>query len=621
MNVDSTGSAGPDSMSSAETSPSRESVGGARLGPPQTIKALLVRAVRLHPERPAMRFRQTDGWHSLTWLEVGLLVSEAGRWLENLDRPERLSLVAPASAPHTVLELAALLCGCDVNPIYDDADPEEVRRVLDLVTPSLVATAASTREAVDQAQLGRPAAATVVDLDEVFALWRDNAAARRVHGSLAAIDTRSVIEQLSRLGDAGEQRGGGSVFLQSTGTTGPAKVIEIRAAALLHGAWAVRDVVRHPHPRYLAFLPSGHISHQLINIFAATLLAGEVCYGDGVTTLLDDLAAIRPTVLFGSPLLYGGIRDQLHAKLAGSAVGRLLWRRLQVEMSASLDSGVIVRGGESTLGRIMGRKVARSLGLHLALGDLFSGTSPLDPELHAFFGVIGWYVRNTYGVTECGGAATISGRDRMAVGDLGAPVEGISIRLDSGGQVHLAGPSLMNGYVGAPPLVNGTWFATGDLVTRTAEGALQFTGRITSTVECDGVATTLDAIEKAVEEAHPGFAAVVAPGEAGGYDLLVLRPPEDLMRVGDRPTLPTATNVARVVAAARGIGLGVIAAVGVVDEALSPQRGEIGPTGKIRRWRVHDNWRAALVPIGAVNRHENVRRTGHDAPVTNEVHP
>src|SRR3712207_6983284 len=49
--------------------------------------------------------------------------------------------------------------------------------------------------------------------------------------------------------------------------------------------------------------------------------------------------------------------------------------------------------------------------------------------LHAWFAALGWFVRNTYGLTECGGAATVSGSERMAPGELGAVVEGMDLRL------------------------------------------------------------------------------------------------------------------------------------------------------------------------------------------------
>ncbi|MBA3288570.1 MAG: hypothetical protein H0U21_11185, partial [Acidimicrobiia bacterium] len=39
-----------------------------------------------------------------------------------------------------------------------------------------------------------------------------------------------------------------------------------------------------------------------------------------------------------------------------------------------------------------------------------------------------------------------------------------------------------------------------------------------------------------------------------------------------------------------------IAALAVVDAVLDGSHGELGPTGKLRRWRVHDVWRDRLVP-------------------------
>lgn len=540
---------------------------------PHSVAALLAETVRRHPERAAMREKGLGGWTSATWFDVGRTVAEGARWLAAQRGTGAMSIVAAPSAAHTIVELAALIAGRSVNPVYADAPTTEVARVLTLVAPRWVAVDAAAAPTIADAL---PAGAEVVPLDELVAAWRARAAERIRTEDGAGFETEAVVAELHAVA-AADDGGEPSVYLQSTGTTGPAKVIDLPVSALLAATWAVRDSVDHAHPRFAAILPSGHISHQLINVFAATLLAGEVCYGGGIDTLVEDLRAVRPTVLFGAPLLFDEVIAEVRRGLEGSAIGRWLGRRLADDVARRLDAGEIRRGDVSLVGRLVGGKAARALGLQRA-GELFSGTSPLDPEAHALLGALGWFVRNTYGVSECGGAATISGRTTMVPGELGEAVEGMTVTTSAGGEILLRGESLLRGFLGQPPRSVDEPLATGDLASRHG-AALRFAGRASRLVDVGGRRLDLDALERDAAAALPGTTVVVAPADDG--PALYAFGSRDLDAV--RAALPPGLT-------------DEIAALAAVDAVLDGSHGELGPTGKLRRWRVHEVWRDRLVP-------------------------
>jgi acyl-coenzyme A synthetase/AMP-(fatty) acid ligase len=262
-----------------------------------------------------------------------------------------------------------------------------------------------------------------------------------------------------------------------------------------------------------------------------------------------------------------------------------------------LARGEIRPGDASPVGRLVGRLAARQLGLQDAR-EIFSGTSPLDPATHAFCGAIGWYVRNTYGVSECGGAATISGRDRMVPGELGQPVDGIELVVDDDGEILLAGQTLMRGFIGQPAQEPGTRLATGDLGEWTADGsALLFRGRRSSVIETPAGPSTLDAVEHDAEQAFPGTTAVVVRHGADGdrLGLLLVR------REGFDGAIATTHAVRQWVAAqvAADTHVAAIAAAVVDDRQLDVTAGEVGPTGKVRRWMVATTRGAAFMPSPA----------------------
>jgi O-succinylbenzoic acid--CoA ligase len=76
-------------------------------------------------------------------------------------------------------------------------------------------------------------------------------------------------------------------------------------------------------------------------------------------------------------------------------------------------------------------------------------------------------VVTTYGMTETGSGVVYDGR----------PLDGVELRLDSGGEIHIRGPMLLRAYRdGTDPLVDG-WFKTGDLGHTHPDGRLVVDGR------------------------------------------------------------------------------------------------------------------------------------------------
>lgn len=78
------------------------------------------------------------------------------------------------------------------------------------------------------------------------------------------------------------------------------------------------------------------------------------------------------------------------------------------------------------------------------------GGAAADPELVASAHGAGIPVVTTYGMSETCGGCVYDGR----------PLDGVEVRLDEDGRVHLAGPMVMSGYLDEGPL--GRWLATQD---------------------------------------------------------------------------------------------------------------------------------------------------------------
>ncbi len=558
-----------------------------------------------HPERPALSYalaarasrrgRSVRDWRTLSWHEVGRLVVDVAEGLPLTTGAGRtIAVLADTDARYPVLELAAGLAGRTVQPMYVSATDEELRAALRITGAEVLVVGQSQSERAHAGQLHRH----IVALDGVVALPGVNGAP---HAALPAdiepFDSRQVRARLARLPARAD--GVPALYLQSTGTTGPARVIEIGEAALVSAVRAVEREASHRFPRLLSFLPTAHVSERLLTLYASVALAGHTFHGGGLATLAEDLRACRPTVLLAPPLLLEALRDEAVAGGRGSALGRCLLASVERTADALLASGV-TDGARRPLGaRLFGRMLRRSAGLD-QVRDAVAGTAPLPAKLHAWYEAAGIPLRDVYGQTELTGATSIAPARGASFGAVGAPVGGVEVRIAPDGELLVRAESTFTRYVADPAatarVLDDGWLHTGDRARRLPSGEIVLTGRVQALVRTrDGACIDTADIARRLRGAFGDCTAVFAPAadRDGGVHLY-------LAFAGSAALRPAAADdsrwseVATVVAVADPRG--VVRGWALYDGAFAQATGEVGPTGKPRAWRIHERRARDLRP-------------------------
>jgi long-chain acyl-CoA synthetase len=87
-----------------------------------------------------------------------------------------------------------------------------------------------------------------------------------------------------------------------------------------------------------------------------------------------------------------------------------------------------------------------------------------------------------YGLTETSAGATINRPDAFKLGTVGLPLPGSEIKIAEDGEVLIKGPNVMRGYHNLPEesssaMLDGGWFASGDIGELDDEGFLRITDR------------------------------------------------------------------------------------------------------------------------------------------------
>lgn len=339
---------------------------------------------------------------------------------------------------------------------------------------------------------------------------------------------------------------GPTLLLQSSGTTGLPKMAIRSGGALGWVARAAADAQRlSPDDRVLAVIPLCH-SYGMEAGVLAPVLAG---------------CSVRLVEGFDAP---GVLRE--------------------------VRSGATVLPGVPSMFEALSFHLADGLGTG-SLRLAFSAGAPMPTAVEAGFRArTGLRIGQLYGATELGwvafGDPERTGFDPSGVGH---PLPGVSVLildpddpdperpLGAGveGQVAVAAPSMLSGYLGSPTPLSGGYFLTGDLGRSDASG-LSLTGRLSMHIEVGGLKVNASEVEQVLLQ-HPGVGeCVVVP----------LRLSESVRRIG------------AVLTPAAGVPAGSLSP----DELRRFARARLAPHKVPRVFDIRDSLPRS--PSGKVLRHE-----------------
>lgn len=259
-----------------------------------------------------------------------------------------------------------------------------------------------------------------------------------------------------------------AMLLYTSGSTGtPKGVMHSFAAATRAAEGFVAHIEKElgpDHPiRMLSYLPLAHIYERAL-VECASLVGGRahIFFAESLDTFVHDLNRARPTCFVSVPRLWLKFQQGVFTKMPPKKLDRLL--------------------SIPILGKIVGRKVLKGLGLdHALLAG--SGSAPIPAELIAWYRRLGLNLIEGYAMTEDFAYSHNSTDKVNAPGCVGVPLKGVEVRLSEDGEVLIKSPGQFVGYYKRPDLdaevfTEDGFFRTGDKGERRADGLLRLTGRV-----------------------------------------------------------------------------------------------------------------------------------------------
>jgi long-chain acyl-CoA synthetase len=470
--------------------PQRSAVSGDIIDARQarTLWGLFRERVRRSPDAIAYRdYNSTEGrWREHTWLMISERVDRfrAALGQENITPGDHVAVLLPNGIDWMCLDLAAHGSGLVVVGLYPHDTARSNAHILGHSDARLVLLDTQARW-----KSLCPFRSNFPSLERVWV--------RDARGNSAPSPTGPIVRELADvLANAPEPPSQYpaapsdiATLIYTSGTTGRPKGVMLSHFALLWNAQATTALI--PPRRddvFLSILPIAHVFERTIGYYLPMMGGCTVAYARSAQDLPEDLAAIRPTVMLGVPLLYERMSAAIWAKVAASVATRSLLRMTAsvgwhhfVATQRRASPQLAVRMLWPILKRYVAMPVLAAFGGRLRVA--ISGGAPLDQGVARLLIGLGLPLVEGYGLTEAAPVVAANGLDDNLPGSVGRPLGGVEVKLTSKGELLVRSPSIMTAYWKddaelARTLDSAGWLSTGDVAEINEDGRIFIRGRL-----------------------------------------------------------------------------------------------------------------------------------------------
>jgi long-chain acyl-CoA synthetase len=456
---------------------------------PQTLAELFLFGAAKNNRSDALNYKTGGEWKKISSDEMIVRAENIalGLYSIGLRRGDRAALLAANSPEWTLTDAGCQFAGVVDVPVYTTLAPDAVRYIIEDCGARLfflqnVETFEHIKEILPEckslenlvffeAENDLPEnAVSLADLEKAGEkLKAENP--ELLKSLIAAVEPNDVATLIYTSGTTGESKG---VMLSHANIL--ANVLGVGA----NFAFSEKDVP-------ISILPLSHIferSGTYVYIFGGM----SVFYAESVEKAADNLREVRPTIFGGVPRIFEKAYARAKAKAAQKSPVK------EAIFDWAIEIGKIYAAKTERRERIP-RLLAAKHGIADALvfskfreffgGRLrfcITGGAAISDDITLIFTGAGVRLMQGYGLTETSPVVSTNTPMASRTGTVGKPVENVSVRIASDGEIEVSGANVMLGYYNNPEATREVftedgWFKTGDIGRIDADGFLIITDR------------------------------------------------------------------------------------------------------------------------------------------------
>ena len=490
-------------------------------------------AAAKHPRPDALNTKIKGQWQSMSTAEFVAKSEKLACGLIDmgLQPGERVGIISANNRSEwNLCDQAILSAGCIDVPMYPTISQADYEFIL--TDSGMRFCFVSDVELRDKIEALRPSIPT---LEAVFtfsptegSVCLDEVVARAKDSHCAELEARKAAVGEEDL----------ATIIYTSGTTGTPKGVMLSHRNIASNAVAgAGRLPVGPTGKALSFLPLCH-SYERVCVYVYMTNGVGVYFAESMETIGDNLREVHPQVFTAVPRLLEKVYDKIMDKgkaLTGIKRGLFFWAVGLAERYEHEGLSTLYYAQLKLARKLIFSKWQEALGGEVLA--VASGAAALNPKLARIFAGAGINVQEGYGLTETSPILAVNlptGRGHK-LGTVGTAIEGVSLKLDTDGEILAKGPNVMMGYYKRPDLTaevmtEDGWFRTGDIGELDTEGYLRITDRKKEIFKtAGGKYITPQAMENAFKMSSFIEQCMVA-GDNQKFPVLLIQPQYDFLK-------------------------------------------------------------------------------------------
>lgn len=430
------------------------------------------------PNQVVFSLPRGDAWVGVTAAEFLTQVQSVAKGIiaNGVQAGDRVAVMSRTRYEWTLVDYAIWYAGCISVPVYETSSAEQVHWILsDSDAVALFCERHTNKAVFDEVAVDLPNVTRVWVFDDgcIDALIRAG-----VDISDQELEARRVTIQPDTL----------ATIIYTSGTTGRPKGCMLTHKNFMfevdNVVQGLADVFLTPNSSTLLFLPIAHVFGRTIQLGCVRARV-RMGHAPDVKELLPLLGSFQPTFVLSVPRVFEKIFNSSQQKAIAAGKGNIFEAasKVAIEYSEALDDGgpgLGLKIKHALFDKLVYSKIRAAMGGKIEWA--VSGGAPLGTRLGHFFRGIGVTILEGYGLTETSASSTVNRPAALAIGTVGQPVPGASVKVAADGELLLAGHQIFVGYWNNPTasaevLEADGWFHSGDIGEIDDRGFVRITGR------------------------------------------------------------------------------------------------------------------------------------------------